>query len=305
MKLIKNKIFILFFIMISAQVHAQDHRFDPPWNTPPESKLNFTVPGIDNVPDLFGDIIDPQLVVFFAGNQFMCIDDLIVAFKREYPQYKRVFAETLPPGILARQIKEGTIVIGNLRISLKPDVYTAGKSRIVQSPEWFTNTEVYAKNKLTIMVQKGNPKNIKGLMDLSRNDVRVSMPNPEWEGIGRRIEEAYIKAGGENLKNTIMINKVKDSSTFLTHIHHRQSPMRIMYDQSDAAPVWFSEGYYQKMIGHPVETIEIPESENIEAQNVAGRLKKAPHPQAANDFMKFLVSQTAKDIYKKYGFKTD
>ena len=305
MKLIKNKIFILFFIMISAQVHAQDHRFDPPWNTPPESKLNFTVPGIDNVPDLFGDIIDPQLVVFFAGNQFMCIDDLIAAFKREYPQYKRVFAETLPPGILARQIKEGTIVIGNLRISLKPDVYTAGKSRIVQSPEWFTNTEVYAKNKLTIMVQKGNPKNIKGLMDLSRNDVRVSMPNPEWEGIGRRIEEAYIKAGGENLKNTIMINKVKDSSTFLTHIHHRQSPMRIMYDQSDAAPVWFSEGYYQKMIGHPVETIEIPESENIEAQNVAGRLKKAPHPQAANDFMKFLVSQTAKDIYKKYGFKTD
>ncbi|HEY5462103.1 MAG TPA: substrate-binding domain-containing protein [Hanamia sp.] len=291
--------------MISAQVYAQDHRFDPPWNTPPESKLNFTVPGIDNVPDLFGDIIDPQLVVFFAGNQFMCIDDLIATFKKEYPQYKRVFAETLPPGILATQIKVGSLVIGNMRIILKPDVYTAGKSRIAQTPEWFTNTEVYAKNKLTIMVQKGNPKNINGLKDLARNDVRVSMPNPEWEGIGRRIEEAYIKAGGENLKNMIMINKVKDSSTFLTHIHHRQSPMRILYDQSDAAPVWFSEGYYQKMIRHPVETIEIPESENIEAQYVAGRLKNAPHPQAANDFMKFLVSKIAKDIYKKYGFETD
>jgi molybdate transport system substrate-binding protein len=28
----------------------------------------FTVPGIDIVPDLHGDIINPDLVVFFAGN---------------------------------------------------------------------------------------------------------------------------------------------------------------------------------------------------------------------------------------------
>lgn len=300
-----NKIFALFFLLVSVRVSAQDHRFDPPWNTPPESKLNFTIPGIDNVPDLYGDIINPQLVVFFAGNQFMCIDDLISAFKKEYTKYQRVFAETLPPGILATQIKDGSLVIGNMRITLKPDVYTAGKSRIDQTPEWFTNTEVYAKNKLTLMVARGNPKHIKSLNDLSREDVRVSMPNPEWEGIGRRIEEAFVKAGGDNLKNAIILTKVKDSSTFLTQIHHRQSPMRILYDQSDVAPVWFSEGYYQKMIGHPVETIEIPESENIEAQYVAGRLKKAPHAQAADDFMKFLVSNTAKVIYRKYGFKTD
>ncbi len=306
MKFLSTIIFTFFFILVSANTNAQqDYRYDPPWNSPPESTLNFTIPGIDNVPDLYGDIIDPQLVVFFAGNQFMCIDDLMTAFKKEYPQYKRVFAETLPPGILARQMKEGSIVIGNMRIQLKPDIYTAGKSRILQTPEWFSKTEVYAKNKLAIMVQKGNPYKVKGLRDLSRKELRVSMPNPAWEGIGKRIEEAYIKAGGDNLKNAIMVDKVKDSSTFLTHIHHRQSPMRILYNYSDAAPVWFSEVYFQKMIGHPVEMVEIPESENIEAQYVAGELKNAPHPQAAKDFMKFLVSKTAKDIYQKYGFKTD
>ncbi|MDT3401123.1 molybdate ABC transporter substrate-binding protein [Mucilaginibacter terrae] len=229
---------------LSSQVKAQDHRFDPPWNTPPESKVQFTVPGVDNVPDLFGDINDPQLVVFFAGNQFMCIDDLLAAFKKQYPQYQRVFAETLPPGILAKQIIGGSIVIGNMRITLKPDVYTAGKSRIDQMPEYFSKTAPYAYNRLAIMVQKGNPKKVKGLKDLGRNDVRVSMPNPEWEGIGKRIEEAYVKVGGETLKNTIMDTKVKNGKTFLTQIHHRQTPMRIMYQQSDAAPVWYTEAYY-------------------------------------------------------------
>lgn len=189
-------LYIITTVIVANGGYAQDYQFDPPWNTPPQSKVMFTIPGVDNVPDLFGDINDPQLVVFFAGNQFMCIDDLLAAFKTKYPQYQRIFAETLPPGILAKQIEGGSITIGNMRIMLQPDVYTAGKSRMDQMMAYCTDTVVYAFNKLAIMVPKGNPKNIKGLKDLGRKEVRVSMPNPEWEGIGKRIEEAYVKAGG-------------------------------------------------------------------------------------------------------------
>lgn len=128
------------------------------------------------------------------------------------------------------------------------------------------------------------------------------MPNPDFEGIGKRIEEAYVKAGGEALKQTVMESKVADKSTYLTQIHHRQSPMRILYDQSDAAPVWYTEAYYQKMLGHPVEMIEVPETENIRSQYIAGQLKNAPHPEAAKDFMDFLVGAEAGAIYKKFGF---
>ncbi|QJD96063.1 ABC transporter substrate-binding protein [Mucilaginibacter robiniae] len=305
MKTLKTTIITaLSLFVMGTTSKAQEHRFDPPWNTPPESKVMFTVPGVDNVPDLFGDINDPQLVVFFAGNQFMCIDDLMAAFKKAHPQYQRIFAETLPPGILAKQIMGGSITIGNMRITIKPDVYTAGKSRTDQMPEYFTRTQPYAYNRLALMVRKGNPKNVRGLKDLGRLEVRVSMPNPEWEGIGKRIEEAYVKAGGEPLKTAIMDSKVKDSTTFLTQIHHRQTPMRILYNQSDAAPVWYSEAYYQKVIGHPTELVEIPESENITATYVAGQMKNAPHAQAAKDFMDFLVSPAAKAIYRKYGFTT-
>lgn len=299
---------IFFTILLTTAMtditNAQDHRFDPPWNTPPESAVPFTVPGVDNVPDLFGDINNPELVVFFGGNQFMVLDELIDAFKKAYPAYKKVFVESLPPGILSKQIEGGTMTIGNMRIDLKPDVYTAGKGRIDQTPQWFSRTEVYGKNRLAIMVQKGNPKNIKGLADLARNDVRISMPNPDWEGIGKRIEEAYVKAGGEKLKKTIMETKVKDGTTYLTHIHHRQTPMRILYNQSDAAPVWYTEAVYQKIIGHPVEMIEIPAKENVEALSIAAMLKNAPHQQAAKDFLDFLMSAEGKAVYKKYGFIT-
>jgi molybdate transport system substrate-binding protein len=295
---------ITSLVVLSTQVNAQDHRYDPPWNIPPKSSVMFTVPDVDNVPDLFGDINDPQLVVFFAGNQFMCIDDLLAAFKKLYPQYSRIFAETLPPGILAKQIEGGSITIGNMRITLKPDVYTAGEGRIDKMPASFIKTEIYAYNRLAIMVQKGNPKGVKGLKDLGRPDIRVSMPNPEWEGVGKQIETAFVKAGGETLRKTIMVDKVKNKTTYLTYIHHRQTPMRIMYNQSDAAPVWYSEAYYQQMIKHPVELITVPANQNITATYIAGLMKNAPHPQAAKYFMDFLVSPVAKAIYNKYGFTT-
>lgn len=301
-KIIKYFLVTLCLSTISHLTFSQDYRYDPPWNTPPESSVMFTIPGIDNVPDLYGDINDPQLVVFFAGNQFMVIDDLMKAFKMAYPQYQRVFAETLPPGKLADQIKGGSLTIGNMRITLKPDVYTAGKNRIDEMAHYFDRTEVYTHNKLAIMVAKGNPLKIKGLRDLGRKNLKVCMPNPLWEGIGKRIEEAYVKAGGEDLKRTIMEDKVKDGSTFLTQIHHRQTPLRMLYKQSEAAPVWYSEVHFQKMLGHPIDLVEVVEKENIKSTYMAGKLKNAPHQQAAQDFMDFLVSPTAKEIYRKYGF---
>lgn len=300
--------YLLFSLAFVATVHvnAQDlHRFDPPWNTPPKSAVEFTIQGINNVPDLYGDIVDPQLVVFFAGNQFMCIDDLLEGFKKKYPHIKRIFAETLPPGILARQMEGGSLTIGNLRITHKPDVYTAGKSRIDLMEDQFSRVETYAYNKLSLMVPAGNPKKVQGLTDLKDKNVRVSMPNPAWEGIGRQIETAYRKAGGEALHQAVMEGKVKDGSTYLTRIHHRESPLRILLGNSDVAPVWTSEVIYQKMIGHAVEEVKIPQAQNIRATYRAGRLKNAPRPEAADLFIAYLISDEAKSIYKKYGFEVD
>jgi len=308
MKPVKRNVLTLALVavfILPNLTQAQEAHISPPWTTPPQNGKNFTIDGIDNVPDLRGDIVDPQLVVFFAGNQFMVMDDLVKAFKKAYPQYKRVFIETLPPGILAQQIENGALVIGNMRIGLKPDVYTAGKGRIgtLQSQKhWFSATEDYARNRLAIMVYKGNPRNITSLNDLASSEIQVTMPNPHWEGIAKQIEKAYVKAGGEDLRTRIMVTKVKDGTTFLTHIHHRQSPIRIMKKESDAGPVWYTEAYFQKMIGNPVDMVTIPDDQNVYVTYSAGSMKTAPHPKAAHDFLQFLTNKQGQQIYRKYGF---
>jgi ABC-type molybdate transport system substrate-binding protein len=292
---------------IGAAAFAGQADYLPPWNPPPAGGEHFSVPPVDAIADLHGDVVDPQLTVFFAGNQFMVVHDLVAAFKQAYPRYRRIYVETLPPGILAKQIESGSLVMGNLRIALKPDIYTAGKASIAARQaehHWFAATADYARNPLAILVAKGNPRHVEGLKDLGRPDVRVSMPNPAWEGIARQIEASYRKAGGEALDRAVMVTKVQDGSTFLTQIHHRQSPLRVLQGDSDAAPVWATEAYFQQhILHHPVETVAIPAAQNAVATYTAARMKDAPHPQAAKDFFAFMQSPAARAVYRKYGFQ--
>lgn len=280
----------------------------PPWGPPPPGGgIEFAVPPFDQVVDLYGDVVDPQLTIFFAGNQFMVVPELVAAFEHAYPQYRRVFVETLPPGKLAAQIEAGALVMGSLRIAVEPDVYTAGRSRIEtlqREKHWFAATYDYASNELAIMVRAGNPLRVRGLADLGRRDVRVSIPNPAFEGVARQIEAVLRRAGGEALVSAVMKEKVARGTTILTQIHHRQSPLNILEGRADAAPVWYTESYFQQHELHrPVETIVIPETENTRATYTAAVLSAAPHPGAARDFLAFLATPAARAVYRKYGFE--
>ncbi|MEW6115445.1 MAG: substrate-binding domain-containing protein [Nitrospirota bacterium] len=175
-------------LLLAAVVLAGGYIY-PPWEASPEGGVEFTVPGIDNIPDLYGDIINPDLVVFFGGNEFMVMPEIIQAFQKAFPQYRKIFYETLPPGIIEEQVRKGSLVIGNLLIALRPDVFTGGKEKIkeLETEGWFDETVSYAGNRLALMVRRGNPKKIRTIGDLGRDDVNVSMPNPEIEDIAKKI----------------------------------------------------------------------------------------------------------------------
>jgi len=280
--------------------------WDPPWNQAIVEGAAFTVPGVDNAPDFHGDVNNPDLVVFFAGNQYMLVNKLLAAFREKHPEYSRVFAETLPPGILTRQIEQGGLVMGNMRIAVHPDIFTAGHGRIhkLAARGWFNKTADYARNRLAIMTYKDNPRHITGWQDLARTGVRLCMPNPKTEGIAAHaIIPALVQAGGKELEDAIYAVKLKQGETRLTRIHHRQTPLAIMRKQCDAGAVWFTEAWFHSHIKHhPVSMVELPDHQNHEVTYTAGVMHNAPHAKAARAFLDFLIGKDGQEIYRHYGF---
>ncbi len=285
----------------------------PPWskgaNDPaPQQGYTFHVPDVDNVPDLHGNPCNAKLVIFIGGNQFFVLPQLIPSFEIAHPELRgHIFYETLPPGILRKQIgADNSITLGNLTIQIQPDVYEAGARVLhkMQQSGQVKNVVSYATNDLEIMVLAGNPKGIKSLKDLARTGLRLSMPNPQWEGVANQIADSLRKSGGEQLYQAVYQEKVKSGTTVLTEIHHRQTPMRIMSGQADAGVTWSSEVRFQQSIRNPIQGVPIPAGQNTTAIYAAGVMADAPHPDAAAQWLRFLQTPAAQAIYHQYGFRS-
>lgn len=285
----------------------------PPWskglNNPAADKgFVFDVPDIDNVPDLHGNPLGAGLVLFVGGNQFFVMPKLIAGFERLHPELAgHIFFETLPPGVLRKQmLNHDTVTLGNLTISIAPDIYEAGAAALeeLQKDGWVDHVVAYASNDLQILVLSGNPKHIATLNDLAKKDIRVAMPNPEFEGVAKQIQASLTKAGGDELATKVYQTRVADGGVFLTQIHHRQTPMRILRNQSDAGVVWTSEVIFQQKIGNPIEGVKIPTSENTSAIYAAGLTRNAPHRAAAIAWLNYLKSEEAQAAYREFGFKS-
>lgn len=301
---------MLLVVACDARAPAQSA---PPWsgqsNDPASSQgYVFHVPDVDNVPDLHGNPCNAKLVLFIGGNQFFVLPRLIAAFETHHPELAgQIFYETLPPGILRRQMAAGdTLTLGNLTIRVQPDVYEAGLRVLLQMRQagQVANVVPYATNTLEIMVKAGNPQGIHSLNDLARPGLRLSMPNPQWEGVANQIANSLRNAGGDSLYKTVYETKVHTGKTMLTEIHHRQTPMRIMKGEADAGVTWASEVRFQQSIHNPIAGVPIPEAQNTVATYAGGVVTGAPHPQAASQWLQFLATPEAQAIYHRYGFQS-
>lgn len=304
---------LLSFVCAAGLAIPSAAQTTPPWsrgmNDPAVQRgYVFHVADVDNVPDLHGNPCNPKLVLFIGGNQFFALPQLVAAFEQQHPDLKgHIFYETLPPGILRKQMAAtNAITLGNLTIQLQPDVYEAGARVLhtMQQAGQVTNVVPYVTNTLEIMVPKGNPEHIHSLNDLGRADLRLSMPNPAWEGVANQIQSALRKAGGDALEKTIYETKVQSGKTTLTEIHHRQTPMRILSGAVDAGVTWASEVRFQQSIGNPIEGVAIPDNQNATAVYAGGVVKGAPHAAAAAQWLAFLKSPQAQAIYHQYGFRS-
>lgn len=274
-------------------------------------KKDLPIIPFDRVDDLHNlEIVDvSDLVLFMAGNQFMAMKEIVSAFQREHPGIKRIYYETLPPGLELKQILSGGAVFRDKILAIYPDIYTSVNENAMNKLEQAGHIHkgdyhLYLHNRLTLMVPEGNPAQIKSVTDLSGEDVRISQPDPANEDIAFHIIDMYRQAGGEGLVHRIMEEKRADGTTVLTVVHHRETPLRISKRTVDVGPVWSTEAVHARLSGIAFDVVE--PGEDLDQRNQINyyvcKLKNAPNSKNAQKFLDFIRSSSAQIIYKKYGF---
>ncbi len=270
-----------------------------------DAPVDLTVPPMDDVVDLHGDPCAADLVLFMNGNQFMAMDDVVAAFCAERPEVAHVFFETIPPGKLVEQTLNGRLRVGNLVLSVRPDVVAAGPRALqpLVDRNLLEEPREYTCNDLAILVAAGNPLDIQGWADLARPDVRVAMPNLQFEGVAGLIAEAVEKTCGPQARQTIFEVKASDGTTRFTEIHHRESARWLAAGEVDACPLWSTEArYHCDVLGADMHTVSIPAEENAVGRYALAVVRGCQHPEAARQFVDFMVSGAGRDVYRQYGF---
>ncbi len=253
------------------------------------------------------DVMDSaDLILFMAGNQFMVMNELLSAFQSKHPEIKRIFYETLPPGLELEQIKKGGAMFQGNYITGSPDIYTsvtADAMEELKSLDLISNYHVYLHNRIVLLTPPGNPARIKSVEDLARDEIRISQPGA-MEDITKYIIDMYERAGGKRLVHRVMEEKRAEGTTILTIVHHRETPLRLKKGTVDVGPVWATEAVYARSQGLEFEVIEPGErlDQRSRVNYYITRLNNAPHPENAEKFISFILSDEAQKIYEKYGF---
>jgi len=296
----------------SGRLRATEAQY-PPWqrgenNDAIDRGLEFTVAPVDVLSDFHGSIDHPDLVLYVSGNYFFAVRGVVDAFGEAYPRYRgNVYYETLPPGLLLKQMDAGgKVTSGNMTWTAKPDVFMAelaASNELVRRGKLVGPAVAFATNDLTIMVPAGNPAQIGGLADLGRSGLALAMPNPQFEGVATQIRASLVKAGGEALAEAVYGAKVRSGDTILTRIHHRQTPLLLMQGMAQTGVTWRSEAIFQEQIGNPIAHVDIPPEQNTVAVYSAALVPEATHPEAAQAWLDFIRSDAAFEVFRQYGFK--
>ncbi len=264
---------------------------------------------ITGVPAMRRMQAEAALILWLAGNQFFAMDDVVHAFQAQHPGVD-VGLITLPPGLLLTAIQKGGWSYGGDDFPGLPDVYASvnlGHLKKLKAAGLMDQYATYMHNEMVLMVAKGNPKGIKGIADIGRDDVRTSMPNPVNEGImvfyGRNVLERH------GLWDKVSAGKLCNScqttpNNWFTSVHHRETPERIRDGRSDTGIVWITETIEAQRQGAPVEAVRLPPEDSLrdEVAYAIGALSNSPRKNMALRYLTFLATSDAQSAYAKYGF---
>ena len=150
-----------------------------------------------------------------------------------------------------------------------------------------------ARMKPVIAVAEGNPKGIRSIEDLLRDDVRTVLGNPDQAAVGKKTRK-LLKASGHWAKLEALVRK---TGTFQPTVPEVANTVKI--GAADAAIIWNTT----TTIVDGIEAIEVPELNQGEVLVTVGVLRSAAAPTEALRFARYLAaSDRGLEQFRKFGF---
>jgi molybdate transport system substrate-binding protein len=145
---------------------------------------------------------------------------------------------------------------------------------------------VFARNRLTIVVEAGNPKGVKTLADLARGDLVVVLAAPEVP-VGRYARALLSRAGVEVTPKSLEAN-VKAVVT------------KVSLGEADAGIAYRTDAL---AAAGKVQGIDVPEAAADLATYPVAVVKASARPDAAKAFVDLLLSARGREVLRRRGFE--
>lgn len=218
------------------------------------------------------------VTVFAAASLTAAFQSVGEAFSRANPSL-RVEFNFAGSSTLVAQIQQGAPA-DIFAAADQPNMQKLVDGRLVAG-----SPQVFATNRLQIVVPAGNPKGITGLQDLARPGLVVALCGPAVP-CGRYAAQALQKAG----VHATASSQEADVKAVVSKVALGEADAGIVYVTDVAAG------------GAKVQGISIPEGENVVATYPIAVLTSARDRGAARSFIDFVLSSPAQRILAGFGF---
>jgi ABC-type molybdate transport system substrate-binding protein len=222
------------------------------------------------------------LILFCAASNRAVIEQIRADYQAEYSREVEV------------QYGASQTILSQMQISKSGDLYLPADDSFLElacQQELVAEVLPIARMQAGVAVRRGNPRQIKALDDLLRDDVRLVQASAEAAAIGKLTREALGSAGlWERLERA-----TDGMRTTVT-----EAANDVLVDAADAAIV-----YDAVLHTYPeLEFIEIPELAAASSQVSVGVIRGTQQPQAALHFARYVTARDrGMERYQQHGFR--
>ncbi|NOY67531.1 MAG: ABC transporter substrate-binding protein [Gammaproteobacteria bacterium] len=264
--------------------------------------------------DFHGDPGSAKLTVFSDGNHHMALEACCQLFLSKNQDIIDIFYATTPPNVLATALKTGVIHLGNLTIPARPDIFISPENIMqrLKDDGFIREFVPFARSQGNVMlVRKANPKNIQGIKDLLRDDIRLFISNPVTEKASYDVyREAILGIATEQGLDTDAFTHKIDTATFGQRIHHRECPQSLFSDQTDVAVIYYHLALrYSRIFPEHFDLVPFngtPDKPEFSPANIT-----TPYfigvvnaqGEWGESFKQFMLSEEAVALYKQHGLE--